>query len=120
MPIRVLIADDSPQVRSAICRALQDDSDIQLIGEAADFSSAIRLANELKPHVLVLDLHMPDEQEVSMSLRSQLPPECRVIAISIWDDDETKNLAQQLGADSFLEKMGLANRLIPTIKEMSG
>jgi DNA-binding NarL/FixJ family response regulator len=120
VPIRVLIADDSPNVRQAICRALKNDSEIQLIGEAVDFSSAVQLANELKPQVLVLDLHMPDQDEFdSMSFRSQLPNETRVIAISIWDDEETKKLAEQLGAHSFLEKMQLGDKLISAIKDTS-
>ena len=113
----MLVADDSPTVRQAICRVLERDSDIQVIGQAVDFSSAVRLANELNPQVLVLDLRMPDIHKFdSMSFRSQLPSGCRLIAISIWDDEETKRLAEQLGADSFLEKMELGTELIPAIK----
>jgi DNA-binding NarL/FixJ family response regulator len=113
----VLIADDSASVRQAISRALENDSDIQVIGEAVDFSSAVQLANELNPQVLVLDLHMPDLDKFAlMSFRFQLPSGCRLIAISIWDDEETKRLAEQLGADSFLEKMELGTELIPAIK----
>jgi len=117
----VLIADDSPNVRQAIYRTLENDSDIQIIGEAVDFSSALQLANELKPQVLVLDLHMPDQDEfISIPFRASLPSGTRVIAISIWDDEETRKLAEQMGADSFLEKMELGGKLIPAIKEPGG
>jgi DNA-binding NarL/FixJ family response regulator len=121
MAINVVVADDSEAVRRAIRVTLQQEPDIQIVGEAEDFTTAVRLANELRPRILVLDLHMPDQFEfISTSFRSLLPNECRIIAVSIWDDDETKDVAQQIGAEKFLEKMELGNRLIPAIKETGG
>jgi hypothetical protein len=61
MSIKVLLADDSNVVRTAIVHILAQDP----VGEAATFAETLRLTAALKPDILVLDLHMPDEPEYS-------------------------------------------------------
>jgi DNA-binding NarL/FixJ family response regulator len=118
--IRVLVADDSELVRQAIVRSLQDDRDIVVVGEAANFESTVRLANELKPRIIVLDLHMPDQDRVtSVSFRSELTNGCQIIAISFSDDEETKTLARNIEASLLLEKINLGTELIPAIKKIA-
>ena len=55
MPIKVLLADDSEIVRRGIRALLRSQPEIELVGEAADFCQTIRMMNELKPQVIVLD-----------------------------------------------------------------
>jgi chemotaxis response regulator CheB len=82
MSIRVLVADDSAIVRRAICQTLEDHAEIQVVGESTDFASTVLRANELKPEVIVLDLHMPDDNTVVSSFfRSVLTNNCRIIAV---------------------------------------
>jgi AmiR/NasT family two-component response regulator len=119
VPITVLIADDSALIRQTICRTLQDDSDIQIVGEAVDFASAVGLTWELKPQILILDLHMPDQDALApMSFRSQLTHNCQIIAISFSSDEETTALARSIEASILLEKMRLATDLVPAIKKI--
>ena len=119
VPIRVLVADDSEIVRRAICRTLQDDVDIQVVGETKDFATTVLRANELKPQIIVLDLHMPDDDNLALSFRSALTNDCQIIAISFSDDEETKTLARNIEASVLLGKMNLGTELIPAIKKMA-
>jgi DNA-binding NarL/FixJ family response regulator len=119
VPIRVLVADDSALIRRAICRTLADDTDIQVVGETTDYASTICRANELKPQIIVLDLHMPDDDTLApASFRSELTNDCQIIAISFANDPETSALARSIEANVLLEKMNLGTELIPAIKMM--
>ena len=60
MFIRVLLADDSRITRNAVRSFLSGHSEIALVGEAVDFPQTIRMGCDLKPQILLLDLHMPN------------------------------------------------------------
>jgi two-component system, NarL family, invasion response regulator UvrY len=117
--IRVLLADDSDVVRRAISRLLEQDPEIEVVGEAVDFTQTIQMTNDLKPEVVILDLHMKDDVELSpgdIKARLNHAPS-RILAISIWNDAESKALAESVGAITLLDKMDLVTELIPTIKQ---
>jgi PleD family two-component response regulator len=63
MSIRVLLADSSDVMRLAIVRVLREEPLIELVGEVTNFAEALQLSAALKPDVLLLDPHMPDERE---------------------------------------------------------
>jgi len=67
MSIKVLLVDGSDVMRSAIRQLLKDELDIEVIGTAASFAETIALAAALKPDVLLMDPHMPDEREYTPS-----------------------------------------------------
>jgi two-component system response regulator DevR len=118
MNIRVLLADSSHIMRHAIMRLLNDEPTIELVGEAASFAETLDVTPALKPHVLLLDPHMPDESEYSAaSVKAKLlvSADC-VLAISFWNDAEAEELAETLGAAVLLDKSHLYTQLIPTIK----
>jgi two-component system response regulator DevR len=121
MSIKVLLADDSALVRRAIRQLLSDEPQIALIGEATDFAQTIQMIHELQPHLVVLDLHMSDGRRIS-------PPEfktrvnsasTRVLAISVWNDDESQALAESFGAAKLLDKVNLGTHLIPAIFQLA-
>lgn len=98
MPIRVLLADDSDVMRAAIVRVFAEDLELELVGEATCFAETLRLAAAFKPDILVMDLHMRDEAEYSPQLIKS--PVLRsidcILAISIWDDENARALAESL------------------------
>jgi DNA-binding NarL/FixJ family response regulator len=116
VPIKVLLADDNEPVRKAIIRLLGSEPEIQLVAETTTFAQTLQLAGELRPDVIVMDLHMGDEKNVTPShVRSSLSGS-KIVAISIWNDDESKALANSLGALLLLDKIDLAAELISAIK----
>jgi CheY-like chemotaxis protein len=83
------------------------------------FAETLQLAAGLKPDVLLLDLHMRDEREYPSELvKSQilLHTKC-IVAISLYNDDDARALAESFGAQVLLDKMKLYSELIPAIKQ---
>ena len=87
-PIRVLLADDHPLVRAGIRATLSSETDIVVVGEAADTMEAQRLAEEVQPDVLLLDLSMPGPSatETVTYLRERCP-KVKVLILTAFDDD---------------------------------
>jgi DNA-binding NarL/FixJ family response regulator len=117
--IKILLADDSEIVRRGIRQLLAAQTEIEIVGEAANFAQTIRMTRDLNPQVVILDLHMPDENNIRpQEVKSLLSLGSQVLAISIWNEKESKELAESLGANVLLDKMNLANTLIPTIMRL--
>ena len=117
--IKILIADDSEIVRRGIRQLLSAQPEIAIVGEANSFAQAIQMASDLEPHVVVLDLHMPDETYFPPSqVKSFLNRGSQILAISVWDDEYSRESAESIGATVFLGTMNLTNTLIPTILQL--
>jgi DNA-binding NarL/FixJ family response regulator len=120
MPIRVLLADDSEVVRRGIRQVLAAQAEIEIVGEAADFAQTIQMTRDFNPGIIILDLHMPDETKITpKDMKSKLNQGVQVLAISIWNDAESKELAESFGAAVLLDKMDLGRSLVPTIMQLS-
>jgi DNA-binding NarL/FixJ family response regulator len=119
MPIRVLVADDAEVMRRELRWFLADLASIELVGEAADFGELLRMAHDLKPQIIVMDLHMaPNSPEAGYrELKSCLDCGSRLIAISFSNDEAAKALADNLRAVRLLDKMNLYSELIPAITQ---
>jgi len=94
-PIKIVVADDKAAVRLGIIQMLKTDTDLEVAGEATTFAETLELVDSLKPDIVVLDLHMPDERNYlpqSVKLRVLENVGC-ILAISVWNDSEAKALA---------------------------
>jgi DNA-binding NarL/FixJ family response regulator len=117
MLITVLVADDNDVVRKSIRLLLGGHSgEMSLVGEADSFSQTIRMAEQLRPQVIVMDVHMKDAQPTDIKSRLASYGSC-IVAISVWTDEETRVLADSFGAVKLLDKMQLSDDLIPAIRE---
>ena len=117
--IKVLLADDTQIMRQAIRRLLDAQPGIELVGEAADFAQTIQMANDLKPQVIVMDLHMPNDSNLTpLEVQSRLHHSSRLLAISFWNNEDAKVLAESFGALKVLDKAQLGSKLIPSIMQL--
>jgi DNA-binding NarL/FixJ family response regulator len=115
MSVRVLLADDIEIVRRAIRGLLEDEAGIEIVGEASDLSQTLRMAQTLNPHVVVLDLHMPNPTNLApLGVKASLAG-TRLLAISVFADEDTKAMADSFGAVALLDKMKLGSELITAI-----
>lgn len=117
MPIRVLIADDHPVVRHGLRMYLDVDPELELVGEAENGKEAVRLALELKPDVVLMDLIMPGQDGIAatIALRQALP-DTEVIALTSVLDDERVFAAIRAGAIGYLLKTAHGDALALAIK----
>ncbi|MCX5196328.1 response regulator transcription factor [Streptomyces sp. NBC_00249] len=102
MTTRILIADDQADIRSGFRLILDSQPDMTVVGEAADGESAVTLARELRPDLVLTDIRMPrlDGLEVTRLLS----PQTRVVVVTTFDLDEYVHTALRAGACGFLLK----------------
>jgi DNA-binding NarL/FixJ family response regulator len=103
--IRVLVADDHPMLREGLVAVLGTQPDFDVIGEAADGSEVVRLAETLRPDVILLDLEMPGVDGVAAleGLRDA-GSEARAIVFTAYDTDERILRSLRAGARGYLLK----------------
>ncbi len=103
--LRVLIAEDHAVVREGTRDILERDPEIAVVGEAEDGFQAVRLASELQPDVLVLDLHLPGIGGIEVARRLKtISPQTKILVLSAYDDDDYVFAAMDAGAAGYLLK----------------
>jgi NarL family two-component system response regulator LiaR len=117
MSIRILVADDHGVVRQGLKMYLELDPDLEIVGQAVDGAEALRLARELKPHVVLMDLLMPtmDGIAATKAIRSELP-DVEVIALTSVLEDSAVFDAMRAGAVGYLLKDTNAKALCQAVK----
>ncbi|MDF4252144.1 response regulator transcription factor [Streptomyces sp. WMMB303] len=104
--IRVLLTDDQPLVRHGLRVLVADRPGLEVAGEAANGEEAVRLADQLAPDVVVMDIRMPGMNGIEATRRiitgSSTPP--KVLILTTFDDDEYVYGALRAGASGFLVK----------------
>lgn len=105
MSIRILIADDHSVVRKGVRMLLEDETDIQIIGEAADGDEAIDMLADVQPDVLLLDITMPRMSGIdALKVISQQYPKVRTLMFSMHNNPDYILKAVQNGAAGYLLK----------------
>jgi DNA-binding NarL/FixJ family response regulator len=114
MTIRVLVADDHAAVRAGIVLILEGTGDIEVVGEAAEGEAAVSAAQELRPHVVLMDVRMPRLDGISATRR--LAGICDVLILTTFDLDEYVFGALRAGAAGFLLKNTDADALVAAVR----
>jgi DNA-binding NarL/FixJ family response regulator len=118
--ITVLLADDHSLVRRGFRRILEDDEALKVVGEASNGVEAIRMAYELKPKVVVMDLSMPelDGVQATKEIVKHLPG-TQVLVLSMHADDNYVRNALDAGAMGYLLKSAIDVDLVGAIRSVS-
>ncbi|BDM21974.1 TPA: UvrY/SirA/GacA family response regulator transcription factor [Pseudomonas putida] len=115
--IRVLVVDDHDLVRTGITRMLADIDGLQVVGEADSGESALKLARELKPDVVLMDVKMPGIGGLEATrklLRSH--PDIKVVAVTVCEEDPFPTRLMQAGAAGYLTKGAGLDEMVQAIR----
>jgi DNA-binding NarL/FixJ family response regulator len=118
MPItRILVADDSPEVRQAVCHLLVTVPDFEVLCEAADGSEALAKAQELQPDIVLLDIRMPNLSGIQAAQRIlEVSPQSEIIFLTQYASRHLATEALRVGVRGYVLKMRAATDLIPAIR----
>jgi len=118
--IRVLLVDDHALVRKGFRRMLEDDPDIRVVGEGSNGQEAIRMARELSPRVIVMDMAMPglDGVQATREIVKQAP-DSLVLILSMYSEENYVRNALDAGARGYILKEALDLDLASAVKDLA-
>ena len=115
--IRVLIVDDHKILREGLAGLLRTQADIDVIGEADDGETAVCLARDLEPDVVVMDVSMPNVNGIAATHRISVErPSVRIVALSLHESEQMAAALVEAGASAYLTKGGSSEELIAAIR----
>jgi len=115
-PIGVLLAEDHLITRQGICRLLEGEKSITVVGEASDGEEAVRLASECSPDVVIMDVAMPKLNGIEATKQiKQQHPEIAILILTAYDDDEYVFGLLEAGAAGYLLKTVSGDELVRAV-----
>jgi DNA-binding NarL/FixJ family response regulator len=120
MKIRVLTVDDHPVVRAGVRALIDEEDDLEVVGEACDGAEAVVRFREQQPDVVVMDLRMPNVDGVcAIREITASHPNARIVALTSYDGDADVYRAIHSGARGYLLKDTLGTSLIDAIRKVA-
>ncbi len=118
--MKVLIADDSPLISKRLAQMLGEVDSVQIVGPAPDGDTALRLFQDLRPDVVLLDLQMPGRSgvETLIAMRKQ-DKSSTVIVLTNYDFPEFRTACLNAGADFFLRKSVEFERAVEIVRQLT-
>ncbi len=121
IPLKILIADDHAIIREGLKLLLDAQSDLSVVGEASRGEEACRLAEELRPDVLIMDVSMPGLGGAGATKRLQEScPDVRVLALSAYEDEVYVRQLLSAGASGYVLKRTAAGEIARAVRVVAG
>ena len=116
-PIRILVTDDHAVLRAGLTALLNAEADFTVVGEAADGSECLRVAQALQPDVILLDINMPGVNGLdALPLLRQATPKSRVLVLTMHDDVTYLRQVLQSGGAGYVLKQAADIELLSAIR----
>lgn len=118
--IEVLIVDDHPLLRQGLSTLLELEGGITVVGQASNGPEALRLAEELQPNVILLDINMPGMNGIEVAkIARERHPEIGILVLTIHDDETYVNEMIRSGAKGYLLKDAEPRQVVQAIKQVA-
>lgn len=119
--LRVVLVDDVSALRRLVRFVLEEDARFEVVGEAANGRDAVEVVARTVPHLVLLDLSMPEQDglETLPQLRKAAPA-CKVVVLSGFTEDKMAQVAKRLGAASYIEKGASPDELVRRLLRVAG
>ncbi|SET39314.1 response regulator [Oceanicella actignis] len=116
--IRIVLADDHPLFREGVAKALSEDPELAVVGQAEDADGAVRLARSLSPDLVLLDVSMPGGGLAALRRVRALPDPPAAAMLTVSEDDDDILDALRAGASGYILKGVGAAELIEAVKDI--
>ncbi|MBN1189979.1 MAG: response regulator transcription factor [Dehalococcoidales bacterium] len=118
--IKIIIADDHAVVRKGTRQILEQEADLEVVGEAANGEEALELVDKFSPHIAIIDISMPVLDGIIVTRRiKETNPETAVLILSIYDNDEFVFALLEAGAAGYLLKDSTGQDIINAVKAIN-
>lgn len=120
-PVRVLVVDDHPLFREGVAHSLTGEPDVALVGQAASGEEALRLARDLLPDVLLLDITMPGKGGIAAAVEiATACPAVKIVMLTVSEDEDDLLAAFKAGARGYVLKGVSARELANVVRAVAG
>jgi len=117
MTTRLLLVDDHAVVRSGLRMLLENERDVEIIGEAATASEALEAAIRLKPNIILMDIGLPDMSGIDATREiKKRCPDVSIVALTIHEDEEYFFKMLEAGASGYVPKRAAPEELVTAIR----
>ncbi len=119
-PLKILIADDHPIFRRGLCEVIEADCNLRLVGQAGNGEEALRLMDEIRPDISILDVTMPKLTglQVARKLAEAKSP-MKLVLLTMHEDEDLLNEALNLGIRAYVLKENAAEDLLAAIQAVA-
>src|SRR4030042_780396 len=116
---KIVLADDHPLLRKALKDLLEKETDFAIVGEAGDGEEAVKLATEISPDVVIMDISMPnlDGLQATQQIKARCP-NVAVLVLTVHTDDECILEILQAGAAGYIIKSAFGDEVVQAVRSV--